>query len=237
VLYFCALSTGNGDFFHKLRENFLFMARRKEMKKAAYRELPNCFAQPDELAGKWHTVFGNQHPITLELGCGKAAFSYEMARRHPDRNFIGIDLKMDRMWKPATRAVDEGIKNLAFLFSHLMQLPNKVGLGEADEIWITFPDPYPKKKQAKRRMLNPEFLRQYQQVLRPGGRIHYKTDNLELFHYSLEVFVREGDIRLHELTFDLHQESHIPDDVKIMTDYERKFVEMGKTINYVCMSF
>lgn len=235
--YFWALLLARGDFFPNFAEKLIKMARRKEMKKAAYRELPNCFAQPDHLAGKWDTVFGNDHPITFELGCGKAAFSYEMARRHPERNFVGVDLKMDRMWKPATQALDEGLTNLAFLFSHLMQLPDKIAPSEADELWITFPDPYPKNKQAKHRMLNPPFLRQYQRVLRPEGHIHYKTDNLELFHFSLEVFVREGTLRFHELTFDLHADERIHPDVKIQTDYERQFIEMGKPINYVCLSF
>jgi tRNA (guanine-N7-)-methyltransferase len=213
------------------------MARRKEMKKADYRALSTCYSEADRMAGKWHGAFGNEAPITVELGCGKAAFSYEMARRYPDRNFLGIDLKMDRMWKAATDADAQGMTNLAFLYAHLIHLPDQVGRHEVDELWITFPDPYPKTKQAKHRTINPPFLQLYQQALRPGGLVHYKTDNLALFHYSLEVFVRAKNIALHQITFDLHQDPEIHPDVKIVTDYERQFMDMGNRINYVCFSF
>lgn len=213
------------------------MARRKELKKAQFRAFPNCFSQADHTIGRWREIFGNDHPITFELGCGKAAFSYEMAQRHPDRNFVGVDLKMDRMWQPAKDALDAGIENIAFLFCHLMQLDEKVAANEADELWITFPDPYPKNRQAKHRMTNAPFLKLYQHVLRPGGRIHFKTDNLPLFHYSLEVFVRQGNLRMEELTFDLHADDRIDEEVKIMTHYERIFVEEGKMINYTRLAF
>mgnify|MGYP006271422165 CR=1 FL=1 len=213
------------------------MARKKELKKAGFRELDNCYHREDGLAGRWHEVFGNQQPLTFELGCGKAAFSYSMAERHPERNFVGLDLKMDRMWHAARDAQGNHIPNLAFVFTHLMQIDECIAPGEADELWITFPDPYPKKRQAKHRMVNPAFLQKYQQVLKPGGRVHYKTDNRELFHYSLEVFVQQDKLRLHQLSFNLHEDERIHPDAKILTHYERQFIEMGKDINYVCFSF
>jgi tRNA (guanine-N7-)-methyltransferase len=217
--------------------NFFCMARKKEKKKAEYRALSNCHHRDDHLAGRWAKVFPQARPITFELGCGKAAFSYEMARRYPERNFVGVDLKMDRMWHAAQQAQVEERDNLAFLFSHLLQLDQSIAPGEADELWITFPDPFPKKRQAKHRMINPPFLKLYQRALRPGGKVHYKTDNRELFLYSLEVFVRQGNVRLHQLSFDLHEDDAIAEDVKIMTHYEQAFVAMGKPINYVAFSF
>ncbi len=213
------------------------MARKKELKKAEFREFENCFHRDQAQPGRWSEVFGNDHPITFELGCGKAAFSYGMAERHPERNFIGVDLKMDRMWYAARDAQGDNRSNVAFLFTHLLQIDECVAPNEADELWITFPDPYPKNRQAKHRMINPDFLAKYRTILKPGGKVHYKTDNRELFHYSLEVFVRQPDVKLEELSFNLHEDDRIHPDAKIKTHYERQFMEMGEQINYVCFTF
>lgn len=213
------------------------MARRKTLKKTEYGILSNCFDALDKPDKGWSNYFSNPNPIVLELGCGKAEFSYHLAKKYPEKNFIGVDLKMDRMWRPAREAIAEGITNLAFLRTHLLHLSRFFLPGQADEIWITFPDPYPKAKQAKHRMLNPAFLLEYQQVIKPGGKLYFKTDNLPLFQYCLVLFVRLGTIRLHELTFDLHGEEQLPEDWKIMTSYERRFRAQGIKINLMCFSF
>lgn len=213
------------------------MARKKEHRKSQYHEFSNTFNKNHSTKGKWHTLFGNDNPVTFELGCGKAAFSWEMARRYPERNFVGVDLKADRLWKPAGEALEAGIKNLAFLCVHLMKLEDFVDQGEASEIWITFPDPFPKKRQAKHRMVNQAFLKIYENVLAPEGKFCLKTDNLEFFHFALEQMVEKGNTRFRELSFDLHEDERIGDDAKIQTDYERKFIGMGKSINYFCAEF
>ena len=213
------------------------MARKKELRKAEFKTFPNCFDQQSQTRGQWSNYFQNNHPITFELGCGKAAFIYEMAKRYPERNFVGIDLKPARLWKPAGDAMEENISNLAFLCIHLLEIDKFVAENEADEIWITFPDPFPKKRQAKHRMINPPFLNMYKKLLKPEGSLFFKTDNLDLFQYSLEVFVREKNIRFHELSFDLHADPTINQDAKITTDYEKMFIEMGKKINYTQISF
>ncbi|MEM9985900.1 MAG: tRNA (guanosine(46)-N7)-methyltransferase TrmB [Bacteroidota bacterium] len=213
------------------------MARKKELKKAEFKLLENCFHRDQGMAGQWKEVFGNEYPVTFELGCGKADFSYGMAERFPERNFVGVDLKMDRMWYAAQNARGDKVSNLAMLFTHLLQIDECVAEGEADELWITFPDPYPKNRQAKHRMVNASFLDKYRKVLRPGGKVHYKTDNLDLFHYSLEVFVAYPGLRLQDLSFDLHENDHLPAHTKITTHYERQFMEMGKKINYVSFTF
>ncbi len=214
------------------------MPRKKAFKKSAYYDQPRCFGREDALKGRWRSeVFGNDHPLTFELGCGKAAWSLGMAARYPDRNFVGVDLKTDRMWHAARDAQAAGLTNVAFLFAHLLQLDEQVAENEADELWITFPDPFSKKRQAKHRMINPPFLAVYRKLLRPGGELHFKTDNRELFHYSLEVLVREPDLRFDYLTFDLHAAEEAPADALITTGYEEKFLEMGKEINYVAMRF
>jgi tRNA (guanine-N7-)-methyltransferase len=213
------------------------MARRKTLKKAQFQLFENCFHKDAQNKGRWHEVFGNEHPITLELGCGRAELSYGLAQKYPERNFLGIDLKADRLWRPGRDALREGLNNMAFLCIDLREMGQHLAPQEADEIWITFPDPFPKKRQAKHRMVNPDFLTLYQQVLKPGGKLHYKTDNLALFQYSLEVFVRQQNIHLHSLSFDLHADDNLPEDFKIKTTYEKQFMEMGIPINYVCFSF
>ncbi|MDX2247677.1 MAG: tRNA (guanosine(46)-N7)-methyltransferase TrmB [Bacteroidia bacterium] len=213
------------------------MARKKELKKNQYKDFPNCFDRNDSTRGRWHEIFGNPHPITFELGCGKAAFIYEMAQRYPERNFVGVDLKPDRLWRPAKEAASAGIHNLAFLCINLIQIGEFVAENEAAELWITFPDPFPKKKQAKHRMVNSPFLNLYQNILLPQGKLHLKTDNLDFFHFTLETLVRYGNIELQQLSFDLHSSEDIAEDAKIQTVYEALFIGMGKSINYLCLSF
>ncbi|MEZ4776060.1 MAG: tRNA (guanosine(46)-N7)-methyltransferase TrmB [Bacteroidia bacterium] len=213
------------------------MARTKDLKKNQFKDFHNCFDKNSKTKGKWQEIFGNDHPVTFELGCGKAAFIYEMAQRYPGRNFVGIDLKADRLWKPAKEAEAAGIQNLAFLCAHLIQIGDYVAENEAAELWITFPDPYPKKKQAKHRMVNSPFLDLYEKILQPEGILHLKTDNLNLFHFSLETFVRRKNIQLLQLSFNLHEAEDIQDDAKIQTAYETMFMNMGMSINYLNLKF
>lgn len=215
------------------------MPRRKQFHKDAYWTLSNCFGLQDEKKGKWAEVFGNTNPIVLELGCGKADFSYGMAKRYPDKNFIGIDLKADRLWYAASAALEENLHNIKFLRMNLLSLQECFALGEVAEVWITFPDPFPKKRQAKHRMTNVNFLAQYRKILNPGAKLFFKTDDLTLFQFSLEVLVRQPNVTLLDLTFDLHQEGEeeLRQDAKILTAYERQFMEMGKKINYTAFTF
>lgn len=215
------------------------MPRRKQFHKDAYWTLSNCFGLKDDKKGKWAEVFGNTNPIVLELGCGKADFSYGMAKRYPNKNFIGIDLKADRLWYAASAALEENLHNIKFLRINLLSLQECFELGEVSEVWITFPDPFPKKRQAKHRMTNVNFLEQYRKILNPGANMFFKTDDLTLFQFSLEVLVKQPNVTLQDLTFDLHQEGEetLRQDAKILTAYERQFMEMGKKINYTAFSF
>ncbi len=213
------------------------MARRKNIRKEEFGQLPNCFNKTAEWKGKWRTYFENDHPIILELGCGKAELSYTLAKQNPEINYIGIDLKPDRLWHPSKQALEEGVSNIALLCINLLDLADHFAENEVDGIWITFPDPFPKNRQAKHRMINPAFLKGYQNVLKPGGLVQYKTDNLSLFHYSLETFVKTENIRFKYLTFDLHEALEISENTKIETTYEKKFREMGVKINYVSFVF
>lgn len=209
------------------------MARKKRFKQAEYKSFPNCFDRSSEQKGKWSAFFGNENPICLELGCGKAEFSLKLAQKYSDVNYIGVDLKPDRMWYAAKQAVELNMSNIAFLHIHLLELGEYFGENEVAEIWITFPDPFPKNRQAKHRMINPQFLRIYEQICQPSSTFHFKTDNLPLFQWGLETLVSEPNVYLNQLSFDLHEDERIAADAKIKTDYERKFMEMGMKINYV----
>lgn len=213
------------------------MSRRKTLKKAQYYELANTYDNEHQWPGEWRERLGHEGPITLELGCGKAEFALGMARNHPDTHFIGIDVKADRMGVAGRIAREEGLTNLSFLRIHLTQITDFFAENEVDELWITFPDPFPKNKQVKHRMMNASFLALYRKILKPGGRVHYKTDNIALFHYSLEVFVKEPGLVMEELTFNLHADTELPDDTRIRTTYEKKFMDLGFRINYTKFRF
>lgn len=211
--------------------------RRKQPKIAEYFQLPKCFYWESQTKGKWKEIFQNDLPITFELGCGTAELSFGLAKQFSDRNFVGVDLKPARLWQPAKKMQLENISNMAFWCGNLLQITNFVDENEADELWITFPDPFPKRKQSKHRMINPPFLKLYRQILKPKGKVHFKTDNLDLFLYALEVFVAEGNIRFHTLSFDLHSIELAETEVGTKTAYEKKFMAQGIKINYVCFSF
>ncbi len=213
------------------------MSRRKMMKKTQYHELERTFNREDCWPGAWREKLQHEGKLMLELGCGKAELSLELAEQHPANFYIGVDLKADRMWVAAREAEARGIRNVAFLCINLLELDRYFAPHEVDELWVTFPDPFPKKKQEKHRMLNPHFLEKYQSILHPEGTLHYKTDNLELFQFSLEVFVEQRGIVLDQLSFDLHARGDLPADTKALTTYEKKFMALGKTINYVRLHF
>ncbi len=209
--------------------------RNMQQRVREFNELSNCFSElrpPKD----WQVIFGNEHPINLELGCGKAEVSVALASLHPEHNFVGVDLKATRLWRPAKTALANNQTNLAFLQLHILTLGEFFADNSVDSIWITFPDPYPKARQAKHRMLNNNFLDLYKQLLKPGGSVNFKTDNLKLFEYCLEVLAERPDITTHELSFDLHN-SDLPAATKIETTYEKKFRAMGETINYVQFTF
>jgi len=215
------------------------MARTKTRKKVQYAEFSNCFdADSRQWRGRWHEHFGNNNPIVLELGCGQAELSYALAKQYPEVNFIGVDVKHVRMWHAAGRALEEGVQNIAFLHIHLLWLAEYFADHEVSELWITFPDPFPKNKHAKHRMINPNFLSVYRRILKTEGTVIFKTDSRELFLYALEIFVREKNIRMMELSFDLHNNApHIHADFKTLTQYEKMFMAEEKPINLVQFAF
>ncbi len=177
--------------------------------------------------------FYNGNPIVLELGCGKGEYTVGLAKKYPEKNFIGIDLKGARMWKGATEAKENGMKNVAFVRVKIEQILHFFGANEVSEIWLTFSDPQPKYE--RRRLSSPRFLNLYREILKPEALIHIKTDNRALFDYSLQV-VKYFKLPLHYFTHDLYQSDYDGDAPTIQTFYEKKYLEEGIPINYAQFS-
>lgn len=186
--------------------------------------------------GQWARYFGNDRPLVLELGCGKGEYTLGLARRNPESNYIGVDIKGARLWRGAKTALEEGLPNVAFLRTHIELLPMAFGPGEVSEIWITFPDPQIKYKRTKHRMTNLEFLDRYREVLEPGGRVHLKTDSEFMHGYTLGILHGSG-IRVAYANHDIYHNTGAPAEaLEIQTFYEKQFLQQGKAITYLCFS-
>jgi tRNA (guanine-N7-)-methyltransferase len=220
------------------------MTKRKLQRFAENYTFPNMF-QPSfqELLdgftwkGNWKGFFGNDNPIILELGCGKGDYTVGLARVNPDKNYIGIDLKGARMWRGCKQSQEENLKNVAFIRNHVQNIRQFFAPGEVSEIWITFPDPQPRESREHKRLTAPRFLNIYRQVLVEQGLLHLKTDNQELFDYSLGVIAEYQHI-LHYATHDLYREEGQEVAKMVQTFYEQMFLAEGKSICYAefCLS-
>lgn len=189
------------------------------------------------LKGKWAVDhFKNENPIVLELACGKGEYSVNLATLFPDKNFIGIDYKGNRIWRGAKTAIEEGINNVAFLRIQIENLLDYFGAGEIDEIWITFPDPQPQDSREKKRLTFPAFLNRYKEILKPSGKVNLKTDNDQLYAYTCEK-VKELNLIEHKNTDHLYTSDLADDVLSIKTYYEKKYLQHDKNINYIQFSF
>jgi tRNA (guanine-N7-)-methyltransferase len=193
----------------------------------ALREYPTFVDNPAGMKGRWKERFGNDHPIHIEIGCGKGRFINTLAERHPDINFIAIELKAEVVLRAAQRTEKREIPNLAFVQYNAALLPDLFGAEEVTRIYLNFSDPWPKTRHAKRRLTYASFLNTYKQVLKKNGEIHLKTDNEKLFEFSLNQFSNER-FQLRNITFDLHQSALAEENV--MTEYEERFSSRGQRI-------
>ncbi len=183
------------------------------------------------LRGKWHEeFFGNSNPIVLELGCGKGEYTVGLARRFPDRNFIGIDIKGARMWTGACQARSEGLSNVAFIRTNIELIASFFAPGEVAEIWITFPDPQMKK--VRKRLTSTRFLDLYRQIMAPGGIVHLKTDSPFLYTYT-GIMARHNGLTVVSDTADLYHSGMVTDILDIHTFYEQQWLDRGLTIKYI----
>ena len=186
--------------------------------------------------GRWCDFFGNDHPIVLELGCGKGEYTLALARKNPEINYIGVDIKGARIWRGAKTAMESGMGNAAFLRTQIELLDRVFGPGEVSGIWITFPDPQIKYKRTKHRMTNLEFLDKYRAILAPNGKVHLKTDSEFMHGYTLGI-LHASQIPVTYANHDIYHNSGAPEDaLEIQTFYEKQFLEQGKPITYLTFS-
>lgn len=191
------------------------------------------FEKDYRLKGKWSVdVFQNVNPLILELGCGKGEYAVGLARRYPERNFAGVDIKGARIWKGARTANDEGLRNVAFLRTQIDFITSFFGRNEVDEIWITFPDPQEKKRRRKKRLTGALFLNRYRQFLKDDGVVHLKTDNRPLYQYTLKL-ANYNELTVERYSENLYKEKWEDESVAIQTYYESRFLEEGSPIHYI----
>lgn len=190
------------------------------------------------IKGKWNAAyFRNESPITLELACGRGEYTVGLAKIFSNQNFIGVDIKGERIWKGSTWAEEEKLQNVAFLRTQILLIENFFQPGEVDEIWLTFPDPRPRKRDIKRRLTSPRFIAMYKKLVKPGSYIRLKTDNTKLYEYTLEEMQAREDITDLKFTNDLYSSELRPECFDIKTRYEEEFAAKGEKIKYLRFRF
>jgi len=190
------------------------------------------------IKGNWRSFFGNENPLFLELACGRGEYTTGLAAVYPDINFVGVDIKGARIWRGSTVADENKLANAAFLRIRMYQLLDFFEEAEVDGIWLTFPDPRPKDRQEKNRLTYIKYMKMYKHILKNNGRFHFKTDNPDLFAYTLEV-LKDPELTIQNLEFteDLYNSPYLAEHHGIETTYERMFVKEGFTINYLKFTF
>ena len=211
------------------------MGHKKLIRFAELHTFDNVLQYPPEMPGCWHLHFKNNHPITLELACGKGEYAVGLAQLYPDRNFIGVDQKGNRLWAGAKKALGLGLTNVAFLRAQIDGILNFFEEGEVAEIWITFPDPQLRVSKDKKRLTHPKFLRLYQGLLQPGGKLHLKTDSPQLYRFTKKVISTYGCTLLHD-TDDLYAQADRPPELQLKTYYESLDISGSNRVHYLCFT-
>ncbi|HXB08297.1 MAG TPA: tRNA (guanosine(46)-N7)-methyltransferase TrmB [Puia sp.] len=210
------------------------MGQKKLIRFEAIKSFPNVLQYPEGMAGKWGAFFKNDHSLTLELACGKGEYTVGLARMYPDRNFLGVDMKGNRIYIGAKRSLEEKITNAGFLRTHIDKIATYFEPGEVNEIWLTFPDPQLRKSRATRRLTHPKFIRLYQRVLVRGGKIHLKTDSPILYQFTKWVISMYGLCLLEDIE-DVHSREVNPE-LQITTHYEALDIAQSKRVYYLCFT-
>ncbi len=215
---------GNKNKLQRFAENRTFT----NLFQYTFDDLKNGFP----LKGKWRDFFKNNHPIILELGCGKGEYTIGLAEKYPNKNFIGVDVKGARLWRGLKNAREKELDNVAFIRTQIDLIHFFFGKNEISEIWITFPDPQIKKKNERKRLTSPKFLNKYREFLKPKGIIHLKTDALLLYDYTIEVIEDEG----YNILFtneDVYNSGINNEVTSIQTFYEKKWLQYNTPIKYL----
>jgi tRNA (guanine-N7-)-methyltransferase len=208
------------------------MGQKKLQRFAEVSTFPNVLQYPENTAGNWKNFFHNDHPITLELACGKGEYAVGLGRLFPDRNFLGVDLKGNRIWVGAKKALQEQLNNVGFLRTQIDRIATYFAPGEVSEIWLTFPDPQLRTSKARKRLTHPKFLRLYQQILKPGGYIHLKTDSPSLYRFTKWV-IELYDLPLVQDINDVYAADTVSDVLRIKTHYEGLDIAQSNKVHYL----
>lgn len=211
------------------------MAQKKLIRFAELETFPNVLQFPTGMAGRWAGFFKNDHPIVLELACGKGEYALGLGQLHTETNFIGVDLKGNRIWVGAKKALQLQLSNVAFLRTQIDGIHQYFAAGEVDSIWITFPDPQLRLSKAKKRLTHPKFLRLYQLFLRTGGYIHLKTDSPDLYGFTKKV-IELYDCEIHTDFSDLYAQPALSEELKIKTYYESLDIAGSRRVHYLRFS-
>lgn len=211
------------------------MGQKKLIRFAELNTFSNVLQYPEDIKGKWNEFFKNNNPITLELACGKGEYAVGLGQLHPNKNFIGIDQKGNRIWVGAKKALQQQLDNVAFLRIQVDQINEYFASIEVSEIWITFPDPQLRTGKAKKRLTHPKFLRLYKQILTSNGFIHLKTDSPALYQFTKQV-IKRYDCVLIEDKDDVYKNESVNDELKIKTYYESLDIAGSNRIHYLKFS-
>lgn len=208
------------------------MAQKKLERFAAIKTFPNVLEYPQDMKGNWHSFFKNSNPVILELACGRGEYTVGLSQLHPQQNFIGVDIKGNRMFIGAKKCLAENRGNAAFLRTQIEKLSDYFNPSEVDEIWITFPDPQLRISKAKKRLTHPRFLRLYKQILKPGGFVHLKTDSPDLYHFTKTV-AELYDLVIVEDSDNVYGQASVKEELTIKTHYESLDIAQSKRIHYL----
>jgi tRNA (guanine-N7-)-methyltransferase len=202
---------------------------------AAIKEYANVFEQTPEMKGKWAEHFGNANPIILELACGKGEYTEHMAKRDKTKNYIGIDIKGNRMYIGARNCTNDNVQNACYLRIPIDKITEYFTPEEVSEIWIIFPDPFLRDGKAKNRLTHQKFLAKYQQILKPNALVNLKTDSKPLFDFTLEV-IAESNCIIKEVSHNIYANGEAPFPLDIKTHYEKMHLLDNRIIQHVAFT-
>ena len=208
------------------------MAQKKLLRFAQIKTFPNVLEYPTGMQGGWNRFFKNENPVVLELACGRGEYTIGLASMFPQQNFIGIDIKGNRMYIGAKKALDNSLTNAAFLRTQVEKITDYFAKAEVDEIWITFPDPQLRGSKAKKRLTHPRFLRLYNEILKTAGSINLKTDSPQLYGFTKTV-IELYKLNLVEDSDDVYAQTLVKEPLKIKTHYESLDIAQSKKIHYL----
>ena len=211
------------------------MGQKKLQRFAEIKTFTNVLEYPKEMKGQWKKFFQNTNPVTLELACGKGEYAVGLGRLHPEKNLIGLDIKGNRMWVGAKKALDEGLANVAFIRTQIERITDYFAEGEIADIWITFPDPQIRVGKAKKRLTHPRFLRLYQKIMGSIGTVNLKTDSPDLYNFTKNVINLFGLDLLQDIS-DVYGQEEVDIDLKIKTHYEKLDIAKSNRIHYLKFS-